>query len=502
MRQGDLGAAAHSRWNAFLRRHCYKLAMRSHSARIAVTLVAILSAACAADPAGAGSARGGADPATAVAMPEQWHAPATRGESRPDLAQWWQGFRDPLLSELVTRALAANPDLDAARARLRAARAALRGSRGAFLPSVGASAQASRRDTSGSSQPAVDSYQAGFDASWEIDVFGGLRSAARASRADLARAAANLDDVRRSLVAELALGYIDARSAQERLAVAQRNLGYQDESVQITGWRSQAGLVSTLDLEQAKLLRAQTAATIPQLQASFQGAANRIALLLGEPAGSVTARLEAGGAIPAAPVSIEAGIPADLLRRRPDVIAAERSLAAEVARIGVARADLFPALRLSGVLSSTAASVGDLGASADRSLVAGITAPLFQGGRLRARLAQQRASADAALAVYRGTVLGALEEAESALVTVDAARRREEQLALAEDAALAALQLADAQYRAGLIDFQSLLDAQRSLLGTQDGRVVARAARSTGAIQLYKALGGGWVPSAETEVTQ
>lgn len=441
-------------------------------------------------------------PAAAITIPDAWRAPTAPVESGVDLARWWQSFDDPLLVDLVGRALAGSPTIAATEARVRAARAALRGSRGALLPSLGASAEASSRDVSGSAQPASDTYQAGFDASWEIDIFGGLRSAAEASRAELGRAEADLADARRSLVAELALNYVDLRSAQQRLAVARSNLGFQDESVQITGWRSQAGLVSTLDVEQAKLLRAQTAASIPQLEASFQSAANRIALLLGATSGEVTPQLETAGTIPTAPEAVAAGLPAELLRRRPDIVAAERSLAAEVARIGVARADLYPALRLSGLLSSTATAVSDVGTSFGRSLVGGLTAPLFQGGRLRARLEQQRASAAAAEASYRSTVLGAFEEVENAVSALDAARRREEQLAVAEEAALASTALASTRYRAGLIDFQSLLDAQRSLLGTQDGRVAARAARTTAAIQLYKALGGGWPAPGESSARQ
>ena len=414
-----------------------------------------------------------------------------------DLAEWWARFDDPVLTDLVTTALAGNNDIDAARARLRVARASLRGARGALLPTLSATTGASRSDVLRGPGGEQSGYQAGLDAAWEADVFGGLRRSVEASRATAAGAQAGLADVRRAIAAELALDYIDLRATQNRLAITRANLQSQDETLQIVGWRAQAGLVGALDLEQARGLRAQTAAAVPQLETTLATDANRIAVLIGEAPGAVTAKLAPMRPIPLAPDGVEAGLPADLLDRRPDVLAAKASLAAETAKIGVARAQLYPDLRLSGSMTTSALSFASLGSSVLGNLAANITAPIFQGGQIRARIAGQTASADAALAAYRQTVLTALEDVENALISLDRSKARETQLAEAQDAAQNAALYAQNRYRAGLIDFQALLETQRTLLNSQDARTVARAARTSAAVQLYKALGGGWsIPTA------
>jgi NodT family efflux transporter outer membrane factor (OMF) lipoprotein len=400
-----------------------------------------------------------------------------------------------MLGELIERAYQRNRDVAAAEARLRASRATWTGERGAMWPSVGASVDVASRDADGGR--AVETWQGGFDAAWEADLFGGQRLSADAARVDSERAQADLADVQRSIAAEIAVNYVAARSAQARLQVARESLGYQDETLQIARWRNQAGLVSVQDVEQATVLRSQTASAVPQLQSSFVNAANRIAVLLGEAPGSITPRLQSPMPIPLGPDDVGVGIPADLLRRRPDVAAAERSLAAEVMRIGVAESALYPALRLGGSLTSAAASAADLGTSMISTLVAGVTAPIFQGGQLRARVAAQRANADAALANYESTVLRALEDVDNAIDAIDAARERERQLAVAEEAAQNSATLARTRYGSGLIDFESLLEAERSLLTSREGRLSARADRATATVQLYKALGGGWVPGSD-----
>jgi NodT family efflux transporter outer membrane factor (OMF) lipoprotein len=245
------------------------------------------------------------------------------------------------------------------------------------------------------------------------------------------------------------------------------------------------------------VLRSQTAAAIPNLRASHIAAVNRIATLTAATPGELNASLASSAAIPLGPDAVGTGVPADLLRRRPDLIAAERVLAAEVARIGVAQAQLYPALRLGGSLSSAALSAGDLGSVVTRTLGGAITAPLFQGGALRAQVEGQRASADAALANYEGAVLQALEDVDNAFTAIDVAKEREAQLVIAEEAAQRSVALARVRYQSGLIDFESLLDAERSLLTSQDSRLSARAARATATVQLYKALGGGWPSGAQ-----
>jgi multidrug efflux system outer membrane protein len=425
-------------------------------------------------------------------VPDRFQHGNANQKDQTDLRKWWTRFNDPVLTSLIDSALTTNNDLDAASARLRAARAALRATRGGRLPVLGASAGASASQAINGEGGGSDAYQAGLDASWEADLFGGQRRSVEAARATAEAVEADLHAVRISIVAEVALNYIDARNAQSQLAIARRNLGYQDENVQIADWRVQAGLVSALDLEQSRVLRAQTAASIPLLHNSLTAAANRLAILTGESPGAVTPLLAAVLTVPLPPDGIEAGLPAALLQNRPDVIAAERQLAVETARIGVATAELYPALRLSGSLSTSAFSPGGLGASILGGLASSITAPLFQGGQTRARIEGQRATTDAALSAYRQTVLVALEEVENALVFLDSAKRREAVLITAEASARTAVLYARSQYRAGLIDFQSLLESERSLLSSEDNRATARAARATAAVQLYKALGGGW----------
>lgn len=440
----------------------------------------------------------------ALKVPQQFNAAAPADTGAVDLARWWRGFNDPLLTQLVERSLAANLDIDAAGARLRQARATLRGARGQALPTLGVSGSLERsigRDGGSVNDPNTGStistggdstvYRAGFDAAWEADIFGGIRRSIEAARAGAQGAEADLRFTQLSVASEVALNYLDARLAQERLRIARANLASQDETLEIVGWRVQAGLVSSLDLEQARQLRAQTAATIPTLETGYTAAVNRIAVLLGEAPGAVTALIDPAATIPLAP-SPANPIPADLLQRRPDIASAERALAAETARIGVEKAQLYPALRLSGSFSGSATALADLPAAAIGSLVSSITAPIFQGGQIRAAIEGQRASADAALASYRSSVLTALEDVENALTALAAAERREREVIISAQAARNAVVYARSQYRAGLIDFQSLLESERSLLSTQDSQASARADRATATVQLYKALGGGW----------
>jgi outer membrane protein, multidrug efflux system len=431
---------------------------------------------------------------TALKVPSAYRSLTAAPPTAVELTNWWGSFNDPLLSDLIGRALGSNNDVAAATARLQQARASLTGARGALLPSVGASASAADRESLTGGNGSSDSYQLGIDASWEADIFGANKRGVEVARAGALGAQATLHDIQRAIAAELALNYIEARNTQARLKVARTNLGYQDETVQIAGWRYQAGLVSALDVEQARVLRAQTASSIPQLESSYANITNRIAVLTGEAPGAVTPLLDSVQKIPLGPDAVEAGLPAALLERRPDLIAAEANLAGEVARIGIAEAQLYPALRLTGSLNSNALSVGGLGTSIIGNLVGGVTAPIFQGGQIRAQIAGQKASADAALATYRGSVLRALEDVENALVALDKAKTREGQLILAENAARNAERYARTRYQAGLIDFQSLLEAQRSLLNAEDARTIARAGRATANVQLYKALGGGWSP--------
>jgi len=435
--------------------------------------------------------------APSLTIPEGWQAAGQtteiEGATAPeDLSRWWQRLGDPTLSDLVERSLAKNPDLRTARARVREARAR-RGLAGKdFLPDLTASVSASASRTSGSAT--ADHYSAGFDASWEPDIFGATRHAVSAAEAELQATEASQHDAQVSLVAEVALAYVDLRALQARLSIAQGNLARQAETLELTSWRAQAGLTSDLDVEQARTNLEQTRAQIPSLEASRAGAEHRLAVLIGEPPTALRALLAPPGPIPTAPARLAVGIPADTLRQRPDVRAAERRLAAETARLGQARAALYPSLRLSGSIGIEALSLGALTSAETvvRSLLGGLTAPIFDRGKIRRRIEIQDAVQEQALATYESTVLTALQEVEDALVSLATTQERQQALASATQAARTAAELARKQYAAGLVGYQSVLDTERSLLSAEDGQKAAEADETTAVIRLYKALGGGF----------
>lgn len=437
-------------------------------------------------------------------VPSGWHDREAKalGGSAADaaaLVQWWSTFRDPLLTGLVEKAITANNDIAAAAGRLRSARAATRGARAGLLPSINGSAGASRNQVLTSPAVGSNTFNLGMDASWEIDLFGRLSGSVDAARADEAGSQASLFDLQRVITAEVANNYLSLRDAQARLAIALSNLGIQRDNLQIAQWRYQAGLANALDVEQARTLVAQTDASLPSLRQSIATAIHQIDVLIGQAPGTSGTLLEPAQPVPAPGAVLTTGIPAELLERRPDVVSSRRSLEAAVIRIGVARADLYPALRLSGSLGTSAPAVGGLFGSVLGNIAGNLSAPIFDGGRIRSRIEQQRGSADTALANYRDTILTALQDVENAVVAVRTAREREEALARAEAAARETLTLAELRYRSGSVDFQALLDAQRSLLNAQDSRQSATTARSTAAVQLFKALGGGWpAPAAPT----
>jgi NodT family efflux transporter outer membrane factor (OMF) lipoprotein len=418
-----------------------------------------------------------------------------------DLSQWWQRLNDPLLSELMDEALLASPDLRSAQASVRQARARRAVAAAERFPSVTASGTASRIQSSEEtgSGAARNLFSAGFDASWELDVFGGVRRAIEAADANLESSRADLDDTQVSLVAEVALNYVDVRAFQIRLGIARDNLASQSETLQLTDWRSQAGLVSSQDVEQARSNREQTRAQIPALETSLAEAEHALDILLGRVPGTLHARLAATGDLPAVPDQIAVGIPADTLRQRPDVRAAERRLAAETARVGVAEAARYPSFNLSGSIGLEALTLGALGNSsaAASSLFAGITGPIFDAGRLRAQVEIQDAVREQALVAYEQTVLVALQDVENALVALARNRERVEALENAVESVRNAAQLARQRYSAGLIDFQSVLDSERSVLLLEESLASARANGVQALIRLYKALGGGWSPQAD-----
>lgn len=415
-----------------------------------------------------------------------------------DLSQWWRRLDDPLLSALIDEALAAGPDLRSAVARLREARARRTTAFAAFFPEVTgtASGRSSKSSAATGGGDTRELYSAGFDAGWELDLFGGVRRGVEAAEADLAAAAATLEETRVSLAAEVAANYVGVRSLQLRLAIARANLASQSETLQLTEWREQAGLANRQEVDQARSSREQTRAQIPALETVLAETEHRLDLLLGQPPGSLHPRLAAAGDLPPVPEQIAVGIPADTLRQRPDLRAAERAVAAATARVGVAEAARYPGFRLSGSLDVEALTLGalDNGGASASSLLGSITVPLFDAGRRRSQVEVQDAQREQALVSYEKTLLAALQEVENALVALVRNRERSAALAVATDAAHSAAELARQRYAAGLIDFQSVLDTERSVRALEDTLASARGDGVLALIKLYKALGGGWSP--------
>ena len=276
------------------------------------------------------------------------------------------------------------------------------------------------------------------------------------------------------------------------LGVEQASLAIEDDNLEIAGFRVQAGLVSSIDQEQARASRAQTAASIPSIEQSYNQAVSRLGVLTGQAPGALKTQMATVAPIPQGPASIAVGIPADTLRQRPDVMSAERNLAAATAEIGVAKAALYPALNISGNIGASANVIGDLFKVITGSLFAGLSQAIFNGGRLHAQVRSNEAAAEGAFAAYKSTVLTALEDVENAVVALDSAREREKQYAIALDAANNTALLSRAQYRAGLTDFTTLNTAESSLLSARNGLTQAKSDEATALVQLYLALGGGW----------
>lgn len=434
-------------------------------------------------------------------LPESWSiSPVKEAAPAPDLAYWWRQLNDPLLDQLIEEAQAGSLDLKLAQSRLRQARASRQQAVSGLFPSLTASAGASRNKNAKaiSAAPVRTLYDAGFDASWEIDLFGGKQRGIEAVSADLAASEASLNNVRVSLVAEVAQNYVELRAYQQRLRIARDNLSSQSETVQITEWRNQAGLASSSDVEQARTSRAQTRASIPDLDIGRAAAENRLAVLLGKNPGALHAQLAEAREFPSVPASLGSGIPADVLRQRPDLIVAERTLAAETARLGQKQAQRFPSLNLGGSFGWQAYSFAALGGADTlvRAVSGTLAATLFDGGKLRSAVDIQSAVQEQALLSYQSSVLGALEEIENALTAYAASRERLEARQTAAEAARNAASLARDLYQSGLADFQKVLETERTRLSTEDSLATAQASRLTSLITLYKALGGGWQQTA------
>lgn len=454
-------------------------------------------------------------------LPATW-SEAAQSEEQPqaaDLIQWWTTFRDPVLNTLVERAVRTNLDLREAVSRVIEARGSLGATKSERWPMVDLLGSYSRlrqsENTSTSSTFASGSggllgerpsgsleselFQTNFDTSWELDLFGRVRRSVEAAAADLAAAEEDRRDVLVSLLAEVASNYVELRGAQRQLTVTRNNIAAQQQTVELTQARFEAGLTSALDVAEAEAQLATTQAQVPTLEISLKKTIHRLGVLLGQEPGSLLVELSPEQPIPTAPLDVIVGLPSDLLRRRPDIRKAERELAAATARIGVATADLFPSFSLnSNTLGFQSASLSDLALASSRFWTVGPTVswPFFDAGRIRANIQIKTALQEQTLAQYEKTVLTSLEEVENALVAYAREQARQRALAEAVEANQRALSLANERYIRGLGDFLNVLEAQKALYNTEDKLVQSERTVVTNLIALYKALGGGWESSS------
>lgn len=432
--------------------------------------------------------------------PASWAEMAgDRVSSASPETEWWTSFGDPTLDSLIARALEANLDLRVAAARVREARAEAGVVRGALLPEIDAGGSVARNRFSENgtfplSDPTSDLYSAGFDARWELDLFGGTRRELEAAEAEVE---ASLEDRRAvlvSLLGEVAASYVDLRGNQRLAAVARRNADAARATLELTRTRLAAGLGTELDLSRATALLANAEAPLPQFEGAARVAMHRLGVLLALAPGELASELEAPHPIPAPPAQILVGLPSELLARRPDVRRAERELAAATARIGAAVAERYPKFSLTGAFGLESVSSADFADAASRawSLGPAVRWPLFAGGRILASIEVQDARAEQAKLAYEQSLLFALEEVENALVAYLREWDHRRALESAAAAGRKSVALADELYRKGLTDFLDVLDAERELYAAELELAASETTASLNVVALYKALGGGW----------
>ncbi len=441
-------------------------------------------------------------------VPSQWAEMPPEGliavDGAEQFARWWTLFEDPLLDSLIKRAMEGNKELRIARARIREARARRGVIAADLMPTAWTSGTYSRSRTSENTDVGFasekDFFEAGFDAKWEIDVFGGVRRSVEEAEAVIAASEEGLRSVLVSLAAEVARNYLELRGNQFRAHIAKENIKSQHQTLEMAQARFKVGLSSQLDIEQARAQLTATEAEVPGLEALVKQAIHRIGVLLGQSPGSLLSELEVIRLTATALPQVPLGLPSDLLRRRPDIRQAERELAAATARIGVATADLFPRFFLTGISGLQSIELSNFVSAGSRFWSVGptVTWPLFSGGRIRSNIEVQNARQEQALISYEQVVLTAMEEVENALVAY--VREQAVRNAIAESVAAnrRAVEISQALYKKGLTDFLNVLVSQRFLYQSQDSLAVSEQKSSTNLVALFKALGGGWnVPPGE-----
>jgi multidrug efflux system outer membrane protein len=450
--------------------------------------------------------------------PPQTPVPASFAEAQRasasdvELSSWWSAFGDPQLNTLINRALAQNLDVETAAARISEARAQEIVAGAAGLPQVDAQASATRQRISEHAIPVppgagggtggsfglpgteFKTFRIGFDASWEIDLFGKTRRSVEAARARTGAALWNRRDLQVSVAAEVANAYLTLRTLQQRIANAEAELARQQRFEQLVAARARGGLVTGQDLEQQRSERAAAVAAIPPLEAQAKAQIHALGVLTGDTPEALIAELTPAKALPPAPPLIPAGLPSDLLRRRPDIRAAERELAASTADIGVAVADLYPKFSLTAapaLVSTALASLLTWG-SRSYSVGAALDWPIFNGGRTRGQIGVANARQEQALIAYRKTVLAALQDVEDALSRSDGDRRQLVDLEDALRTATRAEDIARTRYRGGLVIYSDVLLAQQRRLSLENQVIETKGALARDTVALFKALGGGW----------
>jgi NodT family efflux transporter outer membrane factor (OMF) lipoprotein len=464
-----------------------------------------------------------------VAVPERFGAATQPVAQQVELARWWTTFGDPQLDALVERAVASNLDLKVAEARVREARAQRgiagadqwlqvnangtyrrsRSSENAFSftgsPSDGGAGGGGTGGSTGNTfgsfdEPGstTDLWQAGFDASWELDVFGGLRRGVEAAEADVSAQIENRRDTLVTLLAEVARNYLELRGYQQQIEIAGRNVRIQQDAVEVAEAKARLVGGSELDVARAQAQVASTRSQIPTLEAQRDQAAHRLAVLVGRPPRALLAEFEAVRPIAKGPPEVPPGLPSELLRRRPDLRRAERELAAATARIGVATADLYPKFSITAALGLQSERFKNLADWGSRfwNIAPGLSWSVFDAGRIRSNIQVQTERERQALFTFERDVLTALEEVENALTAYTKEQGRRRLLQDAVDRNRRAVELATTLYQGGARDFLNVIDAQRALALAEDQLVQSDRLIATGLVALYKALGGGWEPGA------
>ncbi|MFB9980091.1 efflux transporter outer membrane subunit [Mesorhizobium kowhaii] len=442
-------------------------------------------------------------------MPANWSSQKPTKSAQPaQLSRWWQRLRDPMLNTLVDEAVAGNLDVATAKAKIREARASYRQSVGTLLPSVDGSGSVTRNKsavaTSGSSG-IYSEYQAGFDASWELDLFGANHRGVEAARYGLDASQEELRSTLLTLVGDVASYYAQARGYQARIALARRSAASQRQTAELTRTMAQAGTATAADVAKAMGQASSTEAAVPTLEASFAEAVHRLSVLTGRPPAALSERLKRGASIPTPRLPMPTGIPADILLSRPDVRMAERQYARYTAKIGQAEAARYPSVSLTGDISTAALKLGDLGKNSSIGWSFGptLSVPVFNAGQLQAAVEVAKAQRDQYFIAYRSSVLTALEDVENALVLLSQERIRIGKLATSAKSYGEAARLEGTLYKAGETSLLDVLDAQRSLYSAEDTLLQSRVLLATNYIALNKALGGGWdgtVDSAKPEI--